>query len=257
MQALRYRLVGASLRHESQDFALPFGQLLDRTLGASAADQSSHNLWVDDRAALVHARQCVNELIGILHAILQQIADASLRARDQICCKGRVQIGGEHEHADGRPAPVNLAGRSQALVGPGWRHPDVDDYYVGLIGGDEVDELHPVAGLSGHRDPRLLQKPDEPGSKEGRVVGDGYAHGMRARTAVPPPGGLHISTSPPSTDTRSVMPTSPVPRSALAPPTPSSLTSTTRQPPSRSTEISTRRAEECLAALASASLTTK
>src|SRR4051812_36034141 len=50
------------------------------------------------------------------------------------------------------------------------------------------------------------------------------SHGMRARSVVPTPGGLQISSSPPIASTRSLRPRKPEPCAAFAPPMPSSRT---------------------------------
>ena len=77
-------------------------------------------------------------------------------------------------------------------------------------------------------------------------------------TEVPSPATEMISTVPSKARTRSRMPSTPVPpRSALAPPTPSSETVIYNCPLSSPTATSTRVARECLAALVRASVMRK
>src|SRR4029453_4380123 len=90
-------------------------------------------------------------------------------------------------------------------------------------------------GLADHLEAVLLEQPHHALPQEDRIVSHNYAHGIRALSVVPRPRSESISSLPSSTAIRSARPLRPVPLSGSAPPTPSSVTSTTRRPFRRST----------------------
>ena len=89
---------------------------------------------------------------------------------------------------------------------------------------DRGYELVCGADLREHLHAGFGEDAREPLAKQRGVVGEHYAHGIAARTCVPPPTGLSTEKSPSSAWTRSTRPRSPEPRDGSAPPTPSSST---------------------------------
>src|SRR5713226_9720299 len=257
MQSFGDRLVRAPLRHQRKDLPLAIRQLLQRALRPAATHQPGHHLGVQHRPTSLQTLQGVEQLVCILHTVLQQIPDAPLRAGDQFRRKVSIDVCGEHQHANVGPTPVDLSCSRQTFVRVGGRHSDVDDHYVRLLTREEIEELLSVARLTHHCDAGFPQEADQSAAEQSRVVGDGYPHGISACTNVPAAEGLAISSFPPSTETRSAMPVRPEPLPGAAPPRPSSRTSTHSRSSCCRTETSTRRAPECLAALVRASLTTK
>ena len=87
---------------------------------------------VDDALAVGDALQRVDEHGDVGHALLEQVAGALGVLLEQAHRVVRLEVVGEHEHADvaGASARISLRG-DEPLVGVGRRHPDVDDRDVG------------------------------------------------------------------------------------------------------------------------------
>ena len=95
---------------------------------------------------------------------------------------------------------------------------------------DQRQQLVAVAGQPHDLEPGLLEQPGEALAQDHGIVGERYSHGTSARSEVPRPGGLDTVIVPPSASIRSASPRSPEPPVGLAPPIPSSATSTTSRP---------------------------
>src|SRR5439155_20549926 len=141
----------------------------------------------------------------------------------------------EHEDAGIRHLFADLARRPQALVGMRRRHADVDHRDVGLVRSGLAYQLLPVASLPDHLEAGLLEQPHDTFAQQHGVFGDDHPHGKLARRVVPSSSALARSRRPSSAATRSWRPRSPEPCSGSAPPTPSSLTSTSTCPLRRTT----------------------
>src|SRR6476619_2548234 len=98
-----------------------------------------------------------------------------------------------------------------ALVGLRRRHPDVEHGDVRLELVDPAAKLVCVARLRDDVEPALCQHPCQPLAEEHGVVRDHDAHGISARTCVPPPAAVSIVSWPPRASTRSASPCSPEP----------------------------------------------
>ena len=96
----------------------------------------------------------------------------------------------------------------------------------GWMRSTSAEQLVSVAGQPDDLEPGLLEQPGEALAQDHRIVGERYPHGTSARSEVPRPGGLDTVIVPPSASIRSASPRSPEPPVGLAPPIPSSATST-------------------------------
>src|SRR5215218_7551176 len=135
---------------------------------------------------------------------------------------------------------------AQALVIVRRREPDVDDRHVRRVAAHLQEQILGGLAASDHLESVLAQQALEPFSQQDAVLGDHDAHGISARSRVPPPLGLQIRSRPPRTSTRSARPRSPDPRSVSAPPTPSSTISITTRPPARASSTLAELACACL-----------
>src|SRR3954454_11381763 len=171
--------------------------------------------------------------------------------------------GRDHHHRDRvRDAPPGEELGHLDAVEPG--HPDVDQTYVGTEPTRQLDSGVAVGGLTDDLDARLrVEDHGEAGTHQVLVVGHQHAHrhrrtsvGSSASTVHPPSGAGPARRVPPSSCTRSVMPSSPKPWLAGRTESicPSSLTRSRSLPPPSTTRISTREAlRACRSALVSAS----
>ena len=100
-----------------------------------------------------------------------------------------VDVLGEDKDADRRVGfRIAFAARRPSSVWVGGMRMST----IATSGSVPVDELEKLLGVRGHADdfePRLLEQPGQPLSKDHRVVADRYAHGIAARSRVPRPGG--------------------------------------------------------------------
>src|SRR4051794_34726048 len=251
------RVVGAALGHQAEHLALARGELLERVVLAPAAEQPRDHLGVERRAALPHPAHRVVEVLDVPDAVLEQVADALGVAADQLERIALLDVLGEHEHADVRLARADVDRGAQAVVGVGRRHAHVGDRDVRLVGAHLADEVLGVARLGDDVEARVLEQPGDALAQQDTVVGDDYAHGISALRMVPRPGGLSSSSRPSRAATRSASPRRPEPRLGSAPPMPSSATSISAWPLTRSTLTFACSASAYFATFVSASAMTK
>ena len=118
----------------------------------------------------------------------------------------------------------------EALVVVRRRQPDVDDRHVGREAAHLDEEVLGVLAPGDDVEVGLLEQPGQPFAQQHAVLGDRYAHGISAWTRVPPPSGsrLEVDRPEPRPDRRGRAGRS---RARVsAPPTPSSVISTSRKP---------------------------
>ena len=113
---------------------------------AARGHEDLDHLRVDDRAAAGDVADGRHDLVGIRDPLLQQVG-AALRAALRAA---RARTTGRRT-ARARPRRARDGSRrswfagSDALVGPGRRHPDVGHHHVGRIGLDRVEQRREVA----------------------------------------------------------------------------------------------------------------
>src|SRR5262249_20653155 len=143
---------------------------------------------------------------------------------------GLFDVLGDHEHRRAGHPPARLERGAQTLVAKFWWQTDIHHREVGVARLHLAHECPPVADGRHHLDPVVAQQTGEAVSEKRQVLRDHYAHGSSARIVVGPPGGLVTRRLPSSASTRCLSPLSPAPCGS-APPTPSSLTSSSSSPP--------------------------
>ena len=120
--------------------------------------------------------------------------------------------------------------RSHPLVLVVGRHPHVDDGQIGLVLGDDGEQRLRIPHPREHLVPGVLEQTREALAEENGVLGDHDPHGSSASIRVPAPRGLWMRSVPPWASTRPVRPLSPVPSATVAPPLPSSATTSLSSP---------------------------
>ena len=166
-----------------EHLALTRRQRLQRVLAAAAAEQQRDDLGVERGAAAGDAAHGVGEGVHVGDAVLEQVAGALRRLRQQLERVGLLDVLGEHEHADAGVVGADPVRRAQPLVGVRRRHAHVDDGDVGLVRADLAEQVLGVAGLAGDLEAGVLQQARETLAQQHGVVGehdaDRVAHGAR------------------------------------------------------------------------------
>src|SRR5262249_40228190 len=232
-------------------------ELVERIALAPPSEELSDDFGVDRRPARRHPVDRLDEVVDRKHAILEQVAEPLRMLAEQLQRVPCLDDLREQEHPDVWMLGADLDGGACALVGLRRRHPDVDDRDVGLPGRDCPTQRVGVADLGDDVDAVVDENVRNALPQEQGVVSDHCAHGISATTRVPPAAGDSTRSVPPSASTRSAIPWSPEPKTACAPPTPSSATSSSSSARSRRTTIDAFTARACFAMLFSASHATK
>src|SRR4051794_29797362 len=98
----------------------------------------------------------------------------------------------------------------QPFVGVGRRQSDVDNDSVGRVIRDAYQQLIGGAAASSDFDTSAGQQLRDAFAQQHAVFGNGYPHGISARTRVPAPAALQIRSRPSRASTRSASPRRPV-----------------------------------------------
>ena len=135
-------------------------------------------------------RTAADELVDVGDAVLEQVAGARRRSP-----RAAVSASPSSTYCESTSTPTDgmaladLERRAQALVGVRRRQADVDDRDVRREAADLPQQLVGVVALGDHVEAGVAEQPRETLAQQDAVLGDRYAHGISARTRVPPPAG--------------------------------------------------------------------
>jgi len=171
-ETLADSLVGAPLGHQSEHVAFALGELGERVVCSSAAEQAGHDLWIDRGFAAADASDRGEELAQVTDAVLEQVSDASRCAAEQV--EGVV---GLHELREDEYAHICVLGADllcgfEALDRVGGGHADVEQNDVRPAARHNLGKARRLGRLPHDVEAAALEHADEPFAEEERVVGD-------------------------------------------------------------------------------------
>ena len=169
----------------------------------------------------------------------------------------RLDMLRENEDGGARVLSPDVGCRAHTLVLIVGRHPHIDDRKIRLVLGDDGQQGLGIADPRDDLVPGILEQSREPLPEQDGVFGDHDSHGISASIRVPTPGGLWMRSVPPWAWTRSARPRRPVPFATVAPPLPSSATTSLSSPCATDASTRTRDGAACLTAFVTASQTMK
>lgn len=108
--------VGASLRHELEHVAFARAQQGRGMQGRGAAEQLGDHLGVHRGAAGRDAPQRLDEVGGVEHAVLEQVADSARAVGEQLAGVDLLDVLRQHEHREPGPAAAGLDRGTHALI---------------------------------------------------------------------------------------------------------------------------------------------
>ena len=128
--------------HLAQHVALARRQLIERGVVAPTAlrDEGLDDLGVDHGAALCDRADCADELVDVLHPLLEEVGATRATAVEEREGIARIRVLAEHDDADVRVRLAQPLGSLDPLVGIPGRHPDVGDDDVRPLRVDRVEK---------------------------------------------------------------------------------------------------------------------
>ena len=149
----RDRGVRPALGHQRQHLPLAGGEPVQRLVALPGHHRGDH-LGVEHRAALQHPAYAVDELAHVGDPVLEQVADRTLAAGQQLAGVELLDVLRQHQHRE--PGPLRAHGDrgAQPLVGERRRHPYVEDRAV------DVGVEQRLVELDGVVDRRATTKPE-------------------------------------------------------------------------------------------------
>ena len=161
-----------------------------RSRSVSSASGSSRRRRPNSRATIVGSitrlalgdpAQRVDEHRDVEDALLEQVADALGVLLEQPQRVARLDVLGEHQHADVGVLGADPLRRDQALVGVGRRHPDVDDRGVRAARAGPAAAALGVAAWPTTSTPASVSRRAMPSRVSMTSSAIDYAHGISAR----------------------------------------------------------------------------
>ena len=136
------RGVVLSFGHLAQDVVFTRCQLTERRLLAASVlrDERLHDLRVHDGAALCNGADSRDELLDVVHALLQQVCAPLAAPFQERENEARRRVLAEHDDADVRVRLAEPQGGLDALVAIAGRHANVRDDDVGALSVDRGEQ---------------------------------------------------------------------------------------------------------------------
>ena len=139
---LRYRVEAMPLSDmpSAINRSTSFSRSVSSPSGPSSVLEQGDQVRVDDGASADDPVERDGELRGFENSVLEEVTGVPFAAGEQSGGVLRDDVLGEHQDAQPGVFAAEPGGGAQALVGVGWRHPDVDDDGIGVVRGDRRGE---------------------------------------------------------------------------------------------------------------------
>ncbi|HET6656282.1 MAG TPA: hypothetical protein VFG61_00165 [Gaiellaceae bacterium] len=160
-ERLGNRRVVLPLGHLAQHITLARSEVVERRVVFPRVlrDQRLHDLGIHDRAAGCDRVDCRNELVEILHPLLQKVRAALASTLQKREHEGRGRVLAQHDHTNLGARLAESGGRLDSLVRVLGRHADVRDDDVGPLGLDRLEQR--VEVLANRRDLEVVSSREQ------------------------------------------------------------------------------------------------